>query len=103
MWRHRIGAPWSLLHAAPSMRGLQQLQCRTGIGPSALLLGHTLVSILEKSGLRSAGVWVFIFNNGLLCNSFQKVVTYILIDFALLDDGFHVPNVERIDVQAVLT
>ena len=52
-------------------------------------------SNLENPGLGPEGVWGSILDENLLLYSFQKVGTYILIDFALVGDGFYFPNDER--------
>ena len=66
-------------------------------GPSASSKSFilALVSNLAKSGLGSEGVCGFISNVNSMSYELQKVRTYIRVDFALVDDGFHLPNVEK--------
>ena len=55
----------------------------------------------KKTGLGSDGLWGFIRRGILLLCEVQKVWTYILIDFVLVDDDFHFANIENIAKHAL--
>ena len=63
--------------------------------------------LLEHGSLRHRGLWgfgasvLFFRHDNVFVYSFQKVHTYILIDFAVVDDRFRFPSIENIDIHDV--